>query len=202
MAVNELTFPVTSNGSFISTKALSIIGMLFAPCLYLGWFFHSPVPNAPKDHPLMASLFGVLYLSGALASAVAIRRLRVTGSGKGAAMLFAVQAIGLVLAMGFDVLECAAPQMRGTSIIFIITDIAYPFSHVLMVIVGIVIWRAKVWSGWRLLPAFLVGFALPSFFAAMAFIGQERGGWFFIGGVTVGWFLMGLSVLTWRPSLR
>ena len=202
MAANELTFPVASNGSFISTKALGIIAMLFAPCLYLGWFFHSPVPNAPKEHPLMASLFGVMYLFGALASAVAIRRLRVTGNGKGAAILFVVQAIGLVLAMGFDVLEYAVPHMRGTSIIFIITDIAYPFSHVLMVIVGIAIWRAKVWTGWRLLPAFLVGFALPSFFTAMALIGRENGGWFFIGGVTAGWFLLGLSVLTYRPSLK
>ena len=51
----------------------------------------------------------------------------------------------------------------------------------------------------RLLPAFLVGFALPSFFAAMALIGQERGGWFFIGGVTAGWFLLGFSVLS-APS--
>ena len=144
----------------------------------------------------MASLFGVLYLSGALASAVALRRMRVTGSGKGAAILFVVQSIGLVLAMGFDVLEYAVPHMRSTSIIFIITDIAYPFSHVLMIIVGIAIWRGRVWSGWRLLPAFLVGFALPSFFTAMALIGQERGGWFFIGGVTIGWFLLGLSVFT------
>ena len=202
MAANEFTLPTVSNGPLISNKALGIIGMLFAPCLYLGWFFHAPVPNAPKEHPLMASLFGVLYLSGALASAVALRRMRVTGTGKGAAILFVVQAIALVLAMGFDVLEYAAPQMRGTSIIFIITDIAYPFSHVLMIVVGVAIWRAKVWRGWRLLPAFLVGFALPSFFTAMAFIGHEKGGWFFIAGVTIGWFLLGLSVLTWRPSLR
>ena len=201
MAANELIFPVASDGSFISKKPLGIIAMLFAPCLYIGWFFHS-APNAPKANPLMASLFGVLYLSGALASAFAIRRLRVTGSGKGAAILFALQAVGLVLAMGFDVLEYAVPHWRGNSTLFLITDIAYPLSHVLMVIVGIAIWRAKVWTGWRLLPAFLVGFALPSFFAAMALIGQERGGWFFIGGATVGWFLMGLSVLTWRPGLK
>ena len=90
MAANEFTLPTVSNGPLISNKALGIIGMLFAPCLYLGWFFHAPVPNAPKEHPLMASLFGVLYLSGALASAVALRRMRVTGTGKGAAILFVV----------------------------------------------------------------------------------------------------------------
>ena len=58
MAANEFTLPTVSNGPLISNKALGIIGMLFAPCLYLGWFFHAPVPNAPKEHPLMASLFG------------------------------------------------------------------------------------------------------------------------------------------------
>lgn len=202
MAANELTLPAVSDGPFISNRALGILGMLFAPCLYLGWFFHAPVPDAPKEHPLMASLFGLLYLSGALASAVALRRTRVTGNGKGAAILFVVQAVGLVLAMGFDVLEYTVPHIRSTSVLFIITDIAYPFSHVLMIIVGIAIWRAKIWSGWRLLPAFLVGFALPSFFTAMAFIGRDNGGWFFIGGVTVGWFLLGLSVLTSSSSVR
>ena len=107
-----------------------------------------------------------------------------------------------MLAMGFDVLQYAVPHWRGASIVFLFTDIAYPFSHVLMVIVGVAIWRARVWSGWRLLPAFLVGFALPSFFTAMALIGRDRGGWFFFIGVTAGWFLLGLSVMTWRPSLR
>jgi hypothetical protein len=97
--------------------------------------------------------------------------------------------------MGFDVLEYVAPQLRGSAIFFI-TDVAYPFSHVLMIIVGIAAWKTGVWRGWRLVPTFLCGLALPLFFAASAVFGRENSGWIFIGGVTLGFFLLGLAVKT------
>jgi hypothetical protein len=71
---------------------------------------------------------------------------------------------------------------------------AYPFSHVLMIAVGIAIVRAGVWRGWRRIPAFLIGFALPLFFAASAVFGRENTGWIFIGSVTLGFFALGLAV--------
>jgi hypothetical protein len=79
--------------------------MVFAPALYFGWFFHSNNFDEPKANQLFSSIFGVLYLSGAMASAFAMRRLRATGNGRGAAILFAVQIVGLFLAMWYDILD-------------------------------------------------------------------------------------------------
>jgi ABC-type Na+ efflux pump permease subunit len=169
--------------------------MISAPALYLGSFFHSPNFDEPKTNQLFSSIFGVLYLSGAMASAMAMRRLRVTGHGRGAAILFAVQIVGLFLAMWFDILEYAAPHLKESTLFFI-TDMAYPFSHVLMIIVGIAVWKTGRWRGWRVTPPFLCGLALPVFFASSALFGRENSGWIFIGGVTLGFFLLGYAIKT------
>jgi hypothetical protein len=193
MAVNELNLTVNRTDSINIIRLLGILGMVFAPALYLGSFFHSANFDEPKANQLFSSIFGVMYLSGAMASAIAMRRLRVTGSGIGATFLFAVQIIGLFLAMWFDILEYAAPNLRESTIFFI-TDIAYPFSHVLMIIVGIAVWKTGLWRGWQVIPPFLCGLALPLFFASSAIFGRENSGWIFIGGVTLGFFLLGYTV--------
>jgi hypothetical protein len=193
MSVSETALPVKMENSALNYRALGIVGMVCAPALLFGSFFHSPSADASNPYQIFASLGGVFYLSGAMASAIAMRSLRVTGNGIGARVLFAVQVVGLLLAMMFDVLEYAAPQLRETSVFFI-TDIAYPFSHVLMIVVGIAVVKANVWRGWRRFPAFLIGAALSLFFAANAAFGRVNTGWIFIGSVTVGFFALGYSV--------
>jgi hypothetical protein len=193
MSVQEISLPAASGNSFINNRVLGTIGMIFAPALYFASVFYSHNYDAPNPNQLYASLLGVLYLSGAIASAIGMRKLRVHGKGKGGAILFAVQIIGLFLAMMFDVFEFAAPHLRESAIFFI-ADMAYPFSHVLMIVVGIAVWKTGIWHGWRRISPFLIGFALPLFFAASAVFGRENSGWVFIGGVTSGFFLLGLAV--------
>ena len=193
--MNELNLTISHTNSINKTRILGVIGMIFAPALYLGSFFHSANFDEPKANQLFSSIFGVLYLSGAMASAIAMRRLRVTGRGRGAAILFAVQIVGLFLAMWFDILEYAAPHLKESTIFFI-TDMAYPFSHVLMIIVGVAVWKTGAWRGWRVIAPFLCGLALPLFFVSSALFCRENSGWIFIGGVTLGFFLLGYAIKT------
>jgi hypothetical protein len=193
MSVSEAAMPMKMKKAAVNYRALGIVGMICAPALSFGSFFHSQPADSPNPYQIFASLGGLLYLSGATASAIAMRRLRVTGNGTGAGVLFVVQVVGLLLAMMFDVFEYAAPQIKETTVFFI-TDMAYPFSHILMVIVGIVVVKASVWRGWRCVPAFLIGAALPLFLAASAAFGRENTGWIFIGLVTLGFFALGMSI--------
>ncbi|HEX9929142.1 MAG TPA: hypothetical protein VGB02_11455 [Pyrinomonadaceae bacterium] len=195
MSVQETSLPASSNklATTATHRRLGIIGMICAPGLYFASSFYSQNFDQPNPNQIYASFLGVLYLCGALASATAMRQLRATGNGLGAKVLFGVQIVGLFLAMMFDVIEYAAPILKQTWLFFV-TDMAYPFSHVLMIVVGIAIVRAGVWSGWRRVPAFLIGFALPLFFAASALFGRENTGWIFIGSVTLGFFALGLAV--------
>ena len=201
MSINELNLTINRSNSINTIRALGIIGMIFAPALYIGSFFRSADFEEPNANQLFSSIFGVLYIGGAMASAIAVRRLRVTGNGAGATILFAVQTVGLFAAMWFDILEYAAPHLKESTIFFI-TDMAYPFSHVLMIIVGIAVWRTGVWRGWRVVPPFLCGFALPSFFAASAIFGRENGSVVFPVLVTIGFFLLGLAVETTESNLK
>lgn len=195
MSAQEISLPASSNklATTATHRLLGIIGMICAPGLYFASYFYSQNPDQPNPNQIYASFLGVLYLCGALASVTAMRQMRVTGNGIGAKVLFGVQIAGLFLAMLFDVIEYAAPSLKQNWLFFV-TDMAYPFSHVLMIVVGIAIVRAGRWSSWRRLPAFLIGFALPLFFAASALFGRENTGWIFIGSVTLGFFALGLAV--------
>jgi hypothetical protein len=161
--------------------------------LYLASTFYSQNPDASNPYQVIASACGVLYIFGIMAIVVGMRQLRVTGRGTGSLILFAVQLTGLFLALMCNILESAAPNMKQTSIFFV-TDMAYPFSHLLMNIVGIAVIWAGAWRGWRRIPAFLCGLALPLFFALIPIVGRERGGIVFPIMVTAGFFLLGYAV--------
>lgn len=200
MSVQEMILQNSHDRSITTTRTLGAVGMILSPMLlFASFFFANESSPRPVSDALLAALGGVLYLLGATASATALRRIRATGSGKGALVLYVVQLTGLLLAMCFDVLENAAPQLRETSLYFI-TDMAYPFSHMLMNIVGITIVRAGVWRGWRRIPAFLVGLALPSFIALSAAVGRENAGFIFPLMVTLGFFTLGLAVFTTKQN--
>jgi hypothetical protein len=181
----------------INNRILGAVGMVLSPMLVLSWMFHAPQFDQPSPNPLITSLGGILYLLGAMASATAMRNLRVTGSGIGGAILYFVQMTGLFLAIWFDVLEYAAPHLRGTWVFFV-TDLAYPFSHVLMIVGGVAVIRTGLWRGWRRVPAFLVGLALPSFILLSVLFGRANGSFIFPLLVTTGFFTLGLAVLTAR----
>ena len=201
MSVPEISLPLKRESAVTSYRRLGTIGMICAPALYFSSFFYSNNFDQPNPNQIFASIFGVLYVCGAVASAIAMRRLRLTGKGIGSAILFAIQIAGLFLAMMCDVLEYAAPNMKQTSLFFV-TDAAYPFSHLLMIIVGIAVVRAGVWRDWRRIPAFLCGFALVLFFALGSTIGREIAGDVFIGLVTLGFFSLGFAVRTTKLNIE
>jgi hypothetical protein len=199
MSVQEMVLP-DNNKFFISNRTLGAVGMIFSPMLFLASLFYGEM-DKPSPYPLIAGLGGILYLLGAVAAATAMRNMRITGKGKGAAILYVVQMVGLFLAMWFDVLENTVPHLRSTWYFFI-ADMAYPFSHVLMIIVGAAVVRAGVWRGWRRIPAFLVGLALPSFIALSIAFGRANGGFIFPLMVTIGFFTLGLAVFTTRTNSK
>jgi hypothetical protein len=194
MSANELAITNFQPKQININSLLGTIGMIAAPALYLGSFFDTGHIRSENQYQIFASALGVIYLCGVAASAIAMRRLRVTGNGTGAAILFYVQIIGLLLAMSWDVLEYAAPHLRQSTLYFI-ADMSYPFSHVLMTVVGFAVWRAGVWTGWRVIPAFLCGLALPLFFLSGALVGWNNSGWIFICGTISGFFMLGRAVV-------
>ena len=193
MSVQQIALENQSQNTQSINRTLGIAAMVLSPMLYLGIVFFAPDSEVANPYRALAALPGISYLAGAMASATAMRNLRVTGSGTGAKILYFVQMTGLFLAMCFDVIENAAPNLRETRAGFI-TDMAYPFSHILLIVVGIAVIRAKIWRGWRTIPAFLVGLGLPIFMVLSLFVGRENAFYTFPLLTIAGFFGLGLAV--------
>ena len=115
MSVQEIILPFKSKDSLISVRTLGTIGMICSPLLYFASLLSPQNLDAPNPNQMYASLCAILYLFGAMATVTAMRNLRVTGSGNGAAILYVIQIAGLFLAMCFDVLEATAPGLKQTT---------------------------------------------------------------------------------------
>lgn len=195
MSVQDVALFVKKKQPLISNQQLGSIAMLCSPMLYIASYFYNPTPDASNPNQVFASFFGVLYLLGAMASATAMQNLGVTGSKRGSQILYVVQLTGLFLAMWCDIFEFAAPGLKQSTIFFV-TDMAYPFSHLLMFVVGFAVIRAGVWNGWRRIPPFLVALALPTFIILSGLIEREGSSFIFPVLVTIGFFLLGYAVRT------
>lgn len=175
-------------------RLLGTIGMLGAPMLFLSGLLFT-LGDSPAA--LATSVMGMLYLIGWAASAVGMRQLRVTGAGALGKTVFIVQLVGLSLALVFNVLEIA--RANPETLLFRVTDLAWPVSHIFMLVVGALVLATRVWRGWRSWTPILCGLALPLFFAARPLLGGEVGGFIFGFLTMVTFMLLGYAVRTSKP---
>ena len=170
MAVEQINLPMSRQNTFMSARLLGTIGMLASPMLMVeGWLYTSGYGDSPNLR--FIPLLGIIYLTGWACSLTGMRQLRATGNGALSKAVFIIQLAGLFLAFLFNVQEISGST--PDTLIYRITDMAWPVSHVFMLVVGVLVLKAKVWRGWRSVTTFLCGLALPAFFAASTVI--ERG---------------------------
>jgi hypothetical protein len=193
MAVEQVNLPFSKQGAFVSTRFLGTLGMIASPMLFtegmLYTFGHGEGASAR-----IIPLLGIIYLAGWACSLASMRRLRATGHGTFAKALFTIQLTGLLLALLFNVQEMI--RASQDTLVYRITDIAWPASHVLMLVTGLMVLKSKLWRGWRTVAPFLCGLALPAFFAASAVVGREIAGPLFGILTMVAFMLLGYAVRT------
>lgn len=195
MVTEQIELPTTTQTSSLTPRLLGTIGMICAPMLFLSGMLYN-LGDGPSA--LIASVLGMLYLVGWAASAVGMRQLRVTGAGALARTVFVVQLVGLSLALIFNVLEMA--HANPDTLFFRVTDLAWPVSHIFMLVVGALVLASRVWRGWRSVTPILCGLALPIFFAARPLLGGEVGGFIFGFLTMVTFMLLGYAVRTSAPK--
>lgn len=171
--------------------------MLLAEGLYRQ-FTHMP---DNYDNQLVGVL-GVMYIGGWICSTIGMRRLRATGNGATSAVVFVIQLTGLFLAALWSMQAIVHLPGLTESPLFGIADIAWPFSHVLMLVVGVLVLRAKAWSGWRRFMPLLCGAGLPLFFAASATGARMAGAFIFFSLTAIGFIALGYAVRTSNLSQR
>jgi hypothetical protein len=193
MATEQINLRLTGQEATLSPRLLGTLGMIAAPMLFIEGVLYA-YGYADGASAWVMSLPGLIYLTGWACSLTGMRRLRATGHGALSKALFIIQLAGLILAFLFNVQEMAGAN--PDNLFFHITDIAWPASHVLMLVAGVFVLTAKVWRGWRVATPFLCGLALPVFFAASALINRETGGFLFGVLTAVGFMSLGYAVRT------
>lgn len=193
MAAEQINLPLSKQGAFLSARLLGTLGMIASPMLFAeGMFYTFGYGDSPNAR--FIPLLGIIYVTGWAFSLTGMRQLRATGNGTLPKAVFILQLLGLSLAFLFNVQEMTGAN--PDSLFFRITDIAWPASHVFMLVVGVLVLRAKVWCGWRSATPFLCGLALPTFFAASALIGRGVAGFLFGILTAAAFMLLGYAVRT------
>ena len=106
-------------------------------------------------------LLSLLYIVGWTSSIAGLIRLEATGRGAVGRTILRLQLVGLMLAAAWSLIIIANPDADKGSLIYQVTDTAWPLSHVFMIVVGIATLIARRLPTWQRVGPLLCGFVLP-----------------------------------------
>lgn len=170
----------------MNNQTLGTIGVICAPALFVGGLL-----AAGTEDPLIMGIASMVFMLGWICSNTAMRRLRATGTSLWGRAVLGIQLVGLVLAFLFGLFE-ATGLFEGT-VVFAVTDAAWPLSMLWMLVVGVTAITAGRFAGWRrfvmvLCPFWLLVAIVGSI--ALGPAGEHVGA----GFSAVMWILLGLAV--------
>ncbi len=200
MAAEQLSLTDNARSTFINNRLLGTIGIIGGPMLLMEALIFGLAVGSPSPAHRLLGVLELLYIGGWMCSAVGMRRARVTGNNWPSTAIFVVQMTGLLLAALFSAQGIVQPNPDANSLFFSVTDAAWPLSHLLMLAVSFLVWRAGVWRGWRKVAPLVCGLALPVFFAANAAGAKEVGLILFPALSAIGFIALGYAVSTTRQT--
>lgn len=197
MATREMRVEMKAEHSL--TRLLGTVGMIGGPALLLEGIYRKIAGLTNERDDRVVALLSVIYIAGWAASAVGMRRLRATGRSFWSAAIFYVQMFGLAMAGFWAVALLIGLDAQQGSTIYALTDPFWPLSHLFMLVVGLAVVKTWVWRGWRRVPPFLCGLALPLFFLTKP-LGLDEGVFAFLLMTAIGFTGLGYAVRSSRRS--
>ena len=181
--------PAMKQGATPLHRILGLLGMLGSPFLFLSFAVNG---FQQGDSNRLGAALGLVFALGWLANVLGLRSLHAAGRRLPAAILLGVETVGVVLACLFQVYEFVAPGSGG--LLYTVTDIAWPLSMLLLLVTGIAVIRARVFTGWLRFVPLGTALWLPLGIVEMGVLGETVGQ--AIGGVhtMIGWFLLGYAI--------
>lgn len=172
----------------MNDRMLGTIAMLCAPALLVEGLLVQGRENA-----VITGVASMVFMAGWICSNAGMRRMRAAGTGTWGRAVLLIQLVGLVLAFMFGFFE-ATGLLGRESIIFNVTDAAWPLSMLWMLVVGVTVIVAKRLSGWqRFVPVLCPFWLLIAIVSSMAF-GDTAGGFLGFSYAAVLWVLLGYIV--------
>jgi hypothetical protein len=177
------------DNSFPTHRILGAIGMLAAPTV-LSFAF---TPPARQD--LAANALMLMYLTGWACSLLGLRGFM---TGRRARAMVALQVAGLCLAMCQQFQDQTGRRPLGDGF-YLASDIAWPVSHLFMIVLFVVVSRSRVLTAWRRFTPLGPALTLALTLAAMATRATDPGRIFGFG-MMLSFFLFGLAVFTTKQE--
>lgn len=146
-----------------------------------------------QEDALITGIASMIFMAGWICSNTGMRRMEAAGTGTWGQAVLLIQLAGLVLAFMFGFFE-ATGLLGRDSIIFNITDAAWPLSMLWMIVVGITVIRAKRLSGWQSFIPLLCPFWLLMAIVGSTAFGNMAGGFAGFGYAAVLWALLGYII--------
>jgi len=198
MSINELELPVGGHLAGLKYRLHGTLGMFGAPMLFIEMLVRAFMDEPEKIDAQFVGATGVFYIGGWIAVALAMRGLRATGAGSASLAVFVIQTAGLIFAFLFSVQQLTGVDFSNGGLFFKITDIAYPFSHMLMLVVGSMVWRARVIKGFARIAPFGVALMLPLFFLLGTFLGMAAATLISTGLAAISLFVIARNVQVYK----
>ena len=173
----------------MNNRVLGTIAIICTPAMLTEGLLRGEQENA-----LITGIAGMVFMAGWICSNIGMWRMWATGTGKWSRAVLLIQLVGLVLAFMFGFFE-ATGLLGWGSIVFIITDAAWPLSMLWMIVVGITVISAKRLSGWQRFVPLLCPLWLPIAAAVSIAFGDPAGGIVGFGYAAVLWALLGYVVV-------
>ena len=142
------------------------------------------------------ALLGLVFLVGWACSMIGLSCHRAMGVGARGIWLLAMQGVGLMLAASQQIQDFLFRHSNTENALYRVADTAWPLSVVFMLVVGGVVARARVWSGWRRWSPLLCGMSLPLLFVTMGVAGRYASAIVFGFSTTLAWAMLGWAVAT------
>ena len=179
----------------MNDRILGTIAMICAPALLIEGLLVQEQENA-----VITGIASMIFMAGWICSNVGMQHMRVAGTGKWGRAVLLIQLVGLALAFMFGFFE-ATGLLGRESIIFNITDAAWPQSMLWMLVVGIAVIRAnRLSSRQRLVPLLCPFWLLIAIVGSMA-LGDTAGAFLGVGYAAILWGLLGYIVLDSRERV-
>ena len=176
-------------GTIAPPRILGVLGMVTSPFLFLS-FAANGFQNGDSNQ--LGAALGLVFSVGWFSNALGLYILGAAGRRLPARILMGVEVFGTILASIFQVYEFVAPG--STSVLYTITDIAWPLSMLTLLIIGIVAIFARQFEGWLRFTPLIAALWLPFGIFEMAVLGETVGQ--VVGGLhtAIGWFLIGYAI--------
>jgi hypothetical protein len=146
-------------------RTLGLVGVLGSPMMLLTGLHQG---FTPAEDDAWTAAAGILYMAAVACCAIGLRRLRATGDGWPARILAGAQVAMACVAACWSAAAVLAPPSTRDSALFHLGDLAWPLSHLLMLVTGVMVLVTRRLRGWTRFGGLVSGLALPAFLALAA----------------------------------